>query len=441
MKNNNISQSPQPETALRRFINTFFSPKLEFRVRLFNVLALAGTAVAFFIGLSWLFTEQNIVITLVDWASAALAFGLMVYAAKTQKYVQCYYITIFVIFLGLFPFIYFRMGGYKSGITSAFLLAIVMTVFMLQKKAAYIIVSLELLVYSGCIVFSFMYPNLMTATLNESEVFAHNLAAFLATAVSVAAISLIHFRMYNAQQKKLNEQNTLLEQANLLKTEFLTNASHEMRTPLTVVSVNVQTVMEILEDMSEKDPEAAKLLVSAQSEIMRLSRMVSGMLTLASMSEDTDKHKLDLTSLLDSGIEIYRLNLENRGNTIDSHIESGLFVFGNADLLSQVLSNLLHNTGRYTENGNVTVTAERKGSEITVSVSDTGTGVRPDILPRVFERGVSTDGTGFGLYLCKTVVESHGGRIWIESPTINGHGTAVCYTLPYYEGQIGGQEE
>jgi signal transduction histidine kinase len=437
MKNNN----PKSEIPLRRFINTFFSAKLEFRVRLFNVLALAGTAVAFFIGLSLLLTDGSIVLVLVDWSSAVLAFGLMVYAAKTQKYVQCYYITVFVIFLGLFPFLYFNMGGYRSGVTSAFLLAIVMTVFMLEKKAAYIIVAIELLVYSSCMAFSFMYPGLVTDYPNEIEVFIHNLVTFLVTAVSLAAISLIHFRMYNAQQKKLNEQNTMLEQANLLKTEFLTNASHEMRTPLTVVSVNVQTVIEILEDMSEKDPEAKTLLESAQSEIMRLSRMVGGMLTLASMSENTNKQKLNLTPLLQSSIEMFRLNLENRGNTIESHIESELFVFGNADLMSQVFANLLHNAGNYTQNGTITITAERKGNEITVSVTDSGAGISPELLPHAFERGVSTGGTGFGLYLSKTVVESHGGRIWIESPVENDRGTAVCYVLPYYEGQIGGDPE
>jgi hypothetical protein len=89
MKNNNNSQSPKHETALRRFINTFFSAKLEFRVRLFNVLALAGTAVAFFIGFSWLITEQNFVITLIDWASAALVFGLygcIIYTPESCEY-------------------------------------------------------------------------------------------------------------------------------------------------------------------------------------------------------------------------------------------------------------------------------------------------------------------------------------------------------------------
>ncbi|MDR0946904.1 MAG: HAMP domain-containing histidine kinase [Ruminococcus sp.] len=441
MKNNNpnLKGNGRPEPPLRRFINTFFSAKLEFRVRLFNVLALAGTAVAFFIGLSLLLTDGSIVLVLVDWASAALAFGLMVYAAKTQKYVQCYFITVFVIFLGLFPFLYFNMGGYRSGVTSAFLLSIVMTVFMLEKKAAYIIVSLELLVYSGCMAFSFFYPGLVTEYPNEIEVFIHNLVTFLVTAVSLAVISLVHFGMYNAQQKKLNEQNTTLEQANKTKTEFLTNASHEMRTPLTVVSVNIQMVMGLLKDIEKQaeNADAEKLLINSQNEIMRLSRMVGGMLTLASMSENTDKQKLDLTSLMKSGIEMLRMNVESRGNTLKSDIEPGLFVFGNADLLSQVLTNLLQNARAYTENGTVTVTATKQGSEIAVTVSDTGTGIPPEFLPNVFDRGVSTGGTGFGLYLCKTVVESHGGRIWIESSIENGRGTSVCYVLPFYEGQFG----
>ena len=58
--------------------------------------------------------------------------------------------------------------------------------------------------------------------------------------------------------------------------------------------------------------------------------------------------------------------------------------------------------------------------------------------PRIFERGVSVGGTGYEMYLCKTVVESHGGKIWIESTS--GNGTTVYYTLPYYEGQLGDRQ-
>ncbi len=274
---------------------------------------------------------------------------------------------------------------------------------------------------------------------NESEALADIIVGFTSVSIVLGICMFLHFRLYNEQQRKLDEQNILLAESNRVKTEFLANASHEMRTPLTVTSVNVQTVIEILEDMGEKvdDPEAEVLLKSAQNEIMRLSRMVGGMLTLASMSENTDRQKLDFSALIASTVEMLRLTLSKHGNTAETDIEPGLKVFGNADLLAQVLTNLLQNAGAYTENGTVAVRVVKQGGIITVTVRDTGAGVSPELLPRLFERGVSTGGTGFGLYLCKMVIESHGGRIWIKSEP--GSGTRVYYTLPSYEGQYGEQ--
>lgn len=265
------------------------------------------------------------------------------------------------------------------------------------------------------------------------------MVGFVSVSAVLGTMLYLHFRLYNEQQKKLDEQNHLLERSSRAKTEFLSNTSHEMRTPLTVISVNVQTVEEILEDMCETliDGEAAELLRNAQQEIMRLSRMVGGMLTLASMSETTDKQAVDLTTMLRGSAEMFSLHLQKRGNLVTSKIEGGLQVFGNADLLAQVMANLLQNASAYTRQGEVTLKAEKSGSEVLVTVRDTGDGISAELLPHVFERGISTGGTGFGLYLCKTVVESHGGRIWIESE--QGSGTVVILALPAYEGQFGGE--
>ena len=98
----------------------------------------------------------------------------------------------------------------------------------------------------------------------------------------------------------------------------------------------------------------------------------------------------------------------------------------------------MQNAATHTQLGEVALKAEKAGHEILVTVRDTGAGISAELLPHVFERGVSTGGTGFGLYLCKTVVESHGGRIWIESTP--GSGTEVTVALPAYEGQFGGEE-
>lgn len=241
-------------------------------------------------------------------------------------------------------------------------------------------------------------------------------------------------------EQALTLEKAALEGLNRMKTEFWGNASHEMRTPLTVISVNVQTVAEMLKDTEEAAQygEATELLQSAQAEIMRLTRMVSGMLSLSFLREKTDKQAVDLSALLHSSADIFFLHLQKRGNLLKAEVAEGLTVFGNADLLAQVAANLLQNAATYTEQGEVTLQAQKTGHEILVQVRDTGTGICAELLPRVFERGVSTGGTGFGLYLCKTVVESHGGQIWIEST--EGGGTLAAFTLPVYEGQFGGEK-
>jgi signal transduction histidine kinase len=102
-----------------------------------------------------------------------------------------------------------------------------------------------------------------------------------------------------------------------------------------------------------------------------------------------------------------------------------------------VLANLLSNAADHTQDGHITLAAHLAGKYITVSVTDTGNGIEPEFLPNVFERGVSgRGGTGYGLYICKTVVEAHGGTIEIESEP--GKGTAVTFTVPVYGGQEAG---
>ncbi|MDR1312604.1 MAG: HAMP domain-containing histidine kinase [Deltaproteobacteria bacterium] len=126
-----------------------------------------------------------------------------------------------------------------------------------------------------------------------------------------------------------------------------------------------------------------------------------------------------------------RPSLARRGNGLATEIEPGLAVLGVADLLAQVEANLMTNANAHTANGTVTVRAARRAGEIVVSVSDTGAGVDPALLPRIFERGVTDGGTGLGLYLCRSIVELHGGRIWVESEP--GRGTTASFAFP--EGQ------
>ena len=425
---------------LAPFIHTYFGPGLDFRVRLFNVLAMGGTVISLAMALVGVAANAGPANIGANCISAVLSYTLLRYSQRTGRYQLCYFITIIAIFILLFPLMFFTAGGYHSGMPSFFVFAVAFTILMLDGKGAIVMSTVEILLYLAICLIAFQHPQLVKPWDNEQELLTDVIVGFVSVSAVLGTMLYLHFRLYNEQQKKLDEQNHILERISRAKTEFLSNTSHEMRTPLTVISVNIQTVAEMVEDMgeSEKDKETRDLLQSAQQEIMRLARMLEGTLTLASMSENTDKQAVDFSTLLRSCTEMFSLHMQKRGNALKSEIESGLTVFGNADLLAQVVSNLLQNAAAHTWQGNVTLKAMLSGGEVLVTVKDNGSGIAPDLLPHVFERGVSTGGTGFGLYLCKTAVEAHGGRIWIESQS--GSGATATFVIPTYEGQFGGAE-
>ena len=435
----NIMSGENMKNRLTQFISIYFGPALDFRVRLFNVLAMGGTVISLAMALLGITAGAGLGNIVVNFISAALSYALLCYSQRTGRYQLCYLITIAAIFLCLFPVMFFTAGGYHSGMPSFFVFAVAFTILMLEGKKAIVMSLIEMTLYLAICLIAFHYPQMVKGWDSEGDLLMDIIVGFVSVSAVLGTMLYLHFRLYNEQQKKLDEQNHILERTSRAKTEFLSNTSHEMRTPLTVISVNIQTVAEILEDMGEavQDGEAMDLLQNAQQEIMRLARMVGGTLTLAAMSENTDKQAVNLSTLLRSSTEMFSLHLQKRGNILNTDIARGLNVFGNADLLAQVAANLLQNAATHTQQGEVTLKAEKSGHEVRVTVTDTGAGISAELLPRVFERGVSTGGTGFGLYLCKTVVESHGGRIWIESTP--GNGTAVTFALPTYEGQFGGE--
>ncbi|MDR0380641.1 MAG: HAMP domain-containing histidine kinase [Oscillospiraceae bacterium] len=423
----------------KRFIARYFSPRLDFRVKLFNVLAIGGIAISFCVAVLGAVIDSGPVNVVTNLGIMALSFLLLTVSRRTGRYQLCYMISIAVIFMCLFPVLFFSAGGYHSGMPAFFVFAVAFTVSMLEGKNAIFFSVAELALYIAICIVAYLHPETVHFFETESDVFLDVIVAFTAVSVVLGICMFFHFRLYNDQQRRLDEQNAVLAQISRGKTEFLANTSHEMRTPLTVISVDIQKVMYILEDMGKTadDPEATRLLADAQSEIMRLSRMVGGMLTLASISENPERRKTDFTALLQSASDILALFLQKRNNEVKTEIAEDLTVFGDSDLLSQVIVNLIQNAHAHTENDAVLLRAVPDRGKIMVTVSDNGAGIAPDLLPRVFERGVSGGGgTGVGLHLCKTVVESHGGEIWIDSEP--GKGTAVYFTVPVYGGQYGG---
>ncbi|MDL2253654.1 sensor histidine kinase [Ruminococcaceae bacterium OttesenSCG-928-I18] len=242
-------------------------------------------------------------------------------------------------------------------------------------------------------------------------------------------------------ERELDESNRLLARLNDMKTEFMANISHEMKTPLTVMSANAQ-LSKALVKAGADEAEISQSLDVVSDEAGRLARMVSEVLDLSIMQENRGGFvPVDLRALLEKTAEVYRTLLAQRGNTLTLHIRGNLRpVCGDADMLVQVVVNILANANTYTQNGKVAIAAAEDGGTVAVEIRDTGSGISPEILPHVFERHRTggESGAGLGLPICSAIIKRHGGRIEIHSEV--GTGTAVRFTLPVCgEGENDGQ--
>jgi len=216
-----------------------------------------------------------------------------------------------------------------------------------------------------------------------------------------------------------------------MRTEFFQNMSHDFKTPLTVISTSLSNIEDLLNFDKLDKQEMQESIHHAQSEIMRLSRMIDNARQLSSLADSrADTETFDIASVLRESADTYRSFIKSKGNSFVTNIPKTLpYVSGNGDMFLHVLANLFSNTHRHTENGRIYFSAIEKNKTIVITLMDNGTGIPPEVLPRVFERGMTTTGTGLGLSICKDVIKNiHNGTISIDSKY--GLGTQVTIELP-----------
>ena len=227
--------------------------------------------------------------------------------------------------------------------------------------------------------------------------------------------------------------NEMQDYISRLKIDFFQNMSHDFKTPLTVISTSLLNVMDMLEFGELCTVEAQGCLEGAQAAVMRLARMVDGMARIASSLEDSQSMRaIDVNDLTCELSKTYFVLLQSKNNNFIIDVPKKFpYVYGSADMLIHVMVNLIANANRHTKDGEIIIKAEKLNGEVVVTIQDDGSGIAPDFLPHIFERGVTQGGTGFGLAICKDVIEGvHGGKIWAASEV--GLGTTVGFSLPIY---------
>jgi signal transduction histidine kinase len=240
------------------------------------------------------------------------------------------------------------------------------------------------------------------------------------------------------EKQDLVVDNAALESLSRMKSKYLADMSHETKTPLAAMALHIQQAEILYKDENGQNEIITESLRRAQEIIKRVASISDSARSLASMQENRERMKLiNVVSLLKDSAEDYRAVLEKQGNSLFIHAQDKLPpILGNTGELVQVMTNLLTNAGEHTKNGEIVVRGELTEKDnarfITVCVTDTGTGIDPELLLHIFKRGVtSSDGSGIGLAISKDFIENHGGAITAKSEL--GKGTAITFTLPAYE--------
>jgi len=218
-----------------------------------------------------------------------------------------------------------------------------------------------------------------------------------------------------------NQMAASLERQEAMRRDFIANAAHELRTPLT----NLQGYLEALRDgVITADRATYESLWDEAERLVRLSRSLDALADGDAASTPPSLEELDLSAAIRAALELAQPNLDRARLRVVVEVPDRLPAHANPDALAQVLGNLISNAARYTPaGGTVTVRAERRPSDLLVSIANTGEGIPPDDLDRVFERFYRVDksrdqasgGAGIGLAIVKQLVEAAGGRVGAES--------------------------
>jgi nitrogen-specific signal transduction histidine kinase len=221
-----------------------------------------------------------------------------------------------------------------------------------------------------------------------------------------------------------------------MQKEFINIASHEMKTP-------TQTIIGYA-DLIHKHPEKREdMMQSISRNAVRLQRLTNDILDVTRIDSHTlnlHKEQFNIGNLLAYIVQDYVGYIEKENQNVKlfynfkQDINDPLPIDADEDRITQVISNLLNNGIKFTSKkreGVISVSAERKKEEVIVSVKDTGEGINPEILPRLFTKFAtrSFSGTGLGLYISKSIVEAHGGKMWAENNP-DGEGATFTFTLP-----------
>lgn len=264
-----------------------------------------------------------------------------------------------------------------------------------------------------------------------------SLAFLISYLVEIRRRAEEQLRETNAElEQRVSERTAELVKANHVKDEFLAMVSHDLRTPLT----SIKGWLRIIDSHPTNQESVTKALGIIERNVNTQVQLVNDLLDVSAIASGglaMQLRPLEFSTIIEWTAEQLLPLARSRGIDIELRLDKTLdTISGDPDRLSQVVSNLLGNALKFTENGGrVVVSLESVDAEVRLTVTDTGRGIKPQLLPYVFDAFRQDDaarslgGLGLGLAIVKHIVESHGGRVTAASDG-DGKGSTFTFTLP-----------
>jgi len=235
---------------------------------------------------------------------------------------------------------------------------------------------------------------------------------------------------------ELSEANRELQQLDKLKTDFIADMSHELRSPVTAIKGGLDYLKRTIHDEENKD-----YLALIDNNLLRLTHLVSDMLDLTRIEAgkvEWNYEENDLAVLIREVIEILSLKAKDKSITLNYGGETPIWTHMDLERIEQVLVNLIENAIKFSNpDSSIDIDTWVDGDCVSVAVTDSGIGIAESDLEIIFKKFHSlpsgrghghTQGTGLGLTISRRIVEAHGGKIWAESE--GGNGSVLTFTLP-----------
>jgi signal transduction histidine kinase len=265
-------------------------------------------------------------------------------------------------------------------------------------------------------------------------------------------------RKLELANKQLSIANEQLKIHDKMQREFINVASHEIKTPTQAIL----GYAELLQRHPEKREQISEALYRNANRLQRLTNDILDVTRIESQTLKLNKEKFNLAELISSIVEDFKNEIQKKGSSIRLlyEPENNIVIEADKERITQVISNLLSNAIKFTKEGSISINVvkdgkysnrqqEERGEEVIVSVKDTGTGIDSEIFPRLFTKFATKSdmagGTGLGLFISKSIVESHDGRMWaknnnnINNNVINNgqkRGATFYFTLPLATNRI-----